>query len=475
MRGSPPEQNASGPSPVRTITPTSRSSRAFSRASEISISVCGRKALRTSGRAIVIFAIPSAVSYRMSVYSPCDCHSSALRISVWVSIGGPTIVGVLARLTSAEVRETAAIKARQLAALGVGAGDRVAVALPPGLEFAGLLHAMPLLGSVLVPVNTRDPGQTVDADFFIDAALTGPGADVPPRGAEASAGGAEAPAADADTWVILHTSGTTAAPKPVALSYGNFRASAAAAAANLPLTPEDRWLCVMPLFHVGGLSILTRSAFAGSSVIVHERFDAGAVRESLESGEATVVSLVPTMLRRLRDAGLSGAPALRAALIGGGPVPGDLLDWGEQVGLPLLQTYGMTETCSQIATAAPGSGAARPLPGVSLRIGDGGEGGEGSGEILVRGPMVSAGALSGDGWLHTGALGSLGADGSLHVSGRIKETIVTGGENVAAAEVEDALVAHPAVTDAAVVGRPDPEWGEAVTAFVVVSDAAVPD
>src|SRR3954447_14765939 len=190
MRWSPPEQNASGPSPVRTITPTSRSSRAFSRASEISISVCGRKALRTSGRAIVIFAIPSAVSYRMSVYSPCDCHSSAVRISVWVSIGAPTIVGVL---LAAEVAETAAIKARQLAGLGVGEGDRVAVALPPGLEFAALLHAMPLLGSVLVPVNTRDAQQRVDAEFFIDAPLTGRGADVPPRGEAVAAGRGEAP------------------------------------------------------------------------------------------------------------------------------------------------------------------------------------------------------------------------------------------------------------------------------------------
>src|SRR3954451_20047016 len=456
MRWSPPEQNASGPSPVRTITPTSRSSRAFSRASLISIRVCGRNAFRTSGRAIVIFAIPSAVSYRMSVYSPAGCQSRAVRISVWVSIGAPTIVGVL---SAAEVDEAAAIKARQLAGLGMRAGDRVAVALPPGLEFAGLLHAMPLLGSVLVPVNTRDPQQRVDAELFVDAPLAGPEEEVSPRGA---------PDPD-ETWVVLHTSGTTAAPQPVGLTYGNSGASAAAAAANLPLGPDDRWLCVMPLFHVGGLSILTRSAFAGSDVIVHERFEAEAVRDSLESGEATVVSLVPTMLRRLRAAGLRRAPALRAALIGGGPVPGDLLDWGEEIGLPLLQTYGMTETCSQIATASPGSRAARPLPDVELRIGDGGE-------ILVRGPMVSAGALSEeDGWLHTGDRGSLDPDGSLHVSGRIKDTIVTGGENVAAAEVEEALVAHPAVADAAVVGRPDPEWGEAVTAFVVVSDAAVAD
>jgi o-succinylbenzoate---CoA ligase len=358
-------------------------------------------------------------------------------------------------LHAAAVLETAAIKARQLAGLGVSRGDRVAVALPRGAEFAALLHAMPLLGSVLVPVNTRDREQTVDADVLIDAPLTGPEADTPLHGEPDPN----------DTWVVLHTSGTTAAPKPVELSYGNFRASAAAAQANLPLGPRDRWLCVLPLFHVGGLSILTRTVFYGASAIVHERFDVDAVRESLESGEATVVSLVATMLYRLRDGGLERAPALRAALVGGGPVPRELLEWGEEAGLPLLQTYGMTETCSQIATADAGSSAARPLPGVRVRIG-------GDGEILVRGRMVSRGALSDDGWLHTGDRGRLDKEGFLHVDGRIKDTIVSGGENVAAAEVEEVLIAHPEVSDAAVVGRPDPEWGEAVTAFVVADGVA---
>jgi O-succinylbenzoic acid--CoA ligase len=361
------------------------------------------------------------------------------------------------RLVDREVLRTAAIKARQLAALGIGPGCRVAVALPPSLEFAALLHAMPLLGSALVPLNTRDPGHRPAFDLLVDAPLSGPEVEIEPR---------PQPGED-DTWVILHTSGTTAAPKPVELTYGNFQSSAAAAAANLPLSPDDRWLCVLPLFHVGGLSILTRSAIAGSQAIVHERFDVDAVAESLESGEATVVSLVGTMLRRLQQRGLAGAPALRAALVGGGPVPRDLLEWGASVGLPLLLTYGMTETCSQIATAVPGDrgGYAKPLPGVELKIGP-------DGEILVRGAMVSRGALAPDGWLHSGDRGRLDADGYLYVDGRIKDTIVTGGENVAAAEVEDALVAHPAVADAAVVGRPDPEWGEAVTAFVVVEGDA---
>ena len=158
------------------------------------------------------------------------------------------------------------------------------------------------------------------------------------------------------------------------------------------------------------------------------------------------MSLVATMLRRLRAAGLRRAPGLRAALVGGGPVPADLLEWGAAVGLPLLQTYGMTETCSQIATAAAGSDAARPLPGVELRIGAGDE-------LLVRGPMVSAGAL-GDGRLapHRRPRARRRRRLPARVEGRIKDTIVTGGENVAAAEVEEALLSHPAVADAAVVG-----------------------
>src|SRR3954465_15335076 len=390
----------------------------------------------------------------MSVYSPAGCQSSAALIC-WVSMARAYHSHML---RAAAVLETARTKARQLAGLGVEAGDRVAGGVPPSLEYAALLHAMPLLGSVLVPVNTRDLRQSVDADIVIDTPLT----------SREHAADLRAEPDPGSTWVVLHTSGTTAAPKPVELTYGNFRASAAAAQANLPIGPDDRWLCVLPLFHVGGLSILTRTALYGASAIVHERFDPHAVREALESGEATIVSLVATMLRRLRDAGLERAPGLRAALVGGGPVPRDLLEWGREVGLPLLQTYGMTETCSQIATAAAGSDAARPLPGVEIRIGE-------RGEILVRGPMASRGALGDDGWLHTGDCGRLDEEGFLHVEGRLKDVIVTGGENVAAAEVEEALGAHPAVADAAVVGRPDPDWGEAVTAFVVIDGATVGD
>jgi o-succinylbenzoate---CoA ligase len=223
---------------------------------------------------------------------------------------------------------------------------------------------------------------------------------------------------------------------------------------------EDRWLCCLPVFHVGGLSIFTRSALYGTTVVAEPGFDAARVKDLLEAGEVTLASFVPTMLGRLRDAGLERAPKLRTILLGGGPIPGELLEWALETGLPVRPTYGMTETTSQIATAEVGQRLARPLPGAELRI-------AADGEILVRGPMVVA-----DGWLHTGDRGSLTDDGLLDVEGRLDDVIVTGGENVAAREVEDVVRSHPGVDDVAVVGIDDAEWGRAVWAFVV---ATVPE
>jgi O-succinylbenzoic acid--CoA ligase len=272
---------------------------------------------------------------------------------------------------------------------------------------------------------------------------------------------------------ILFTSGTTGEARPVVLTPDNHAASAIASAWNLGVAPDDRWLCVLPVHHIGGLAILLRSVIYGTTVVLHEDFDAEAAVAAIASGEVTLASLVPTMLRRMRAAGLSGPGRLRAILLGGGPVPRDLLEWAVEIGLPVLQTYGMTETASQVATLRAGEAvthhgsAGRPLLGVELSI-------AGGGEILVRGPMVARGAVADDGWLHTGDAGHLDEDGFLHVEGRIDDVIVTGGENVGAGEVEDVLLSHPAVADAAVAGRPDREWGAAVTAWVVLA-THVPD
>ena len=269
------------------------------------------------------------------------------------------------------------------------------------------------------------------ANVLVDSPLDGP---------EADANLAVESHAD-EVMLVIFTSGTTAEPKPVELSLGNLQASAVASSWNLGVDPEDRWLGVLPLFHVGGLSVLTRSAIYGTTAVLHDGFDPAAVRAALETGAITLASFVPTMLVRLRDAGLERAPGLRAALLGGGPIPPDLLDWARELRLPVLPTYGMTETCSQIATMDPGEAlagerGARPLEGAEIQIAD-------DGEILVRGPMVASGALAADGWLHTGDAGRLDEAGRLHVDGRIKDTIVTGGENVAPAEVEERAARAP--------------------------------
>jgi o-succinylbenzoate---CoA ligase len=357
----------------------------------------------------------------------------------------PAVVAGGETVTYAELDRRASALARRLAAQGVRPGGRVRVSHPPGVAFADLLHAVPRLGAVFEPAAPADPPEP---------SLDGPEADVDPRTTH-DPGAVHS---------VIHTSGTTGEPKPVELSFANHTASAAASADALGVDPGDRWLCPLPLHHVGGLGVLVRCAVNHTTAVLHERFDAERVRRVVEAGEVTLVSLVPTMLVRLREAGLRAAPGLRAIALGGGPIPAGLLDWAAETGIPVTPVYGMTETCSQVAAGSPG----RPLRGVELDIGTGGE-------ILVRGPMVAGGELGPDGWLHTGDLGRLDERGRLHVEGRLKELIVTGGENVAPLEVEQALLAHPAVADAAVVGRPDTEWGEAITAFVVPRERVDPE
>ncbi|HEX4304629.1 MAG TPA: AMP-binding protein, partial [Solirubrobacterales bacterium] len=233
--------------------------------------------------------------------------------------------------------------------------------------------------------------------------------------------------------------------------------------------PADRWLCCMPLAHIGGLSIVVRSAIYGTTAVVHDGFDTDRVARALVEDGITVVSVVSTMLSRLLEAG-ADLSAPRAILVGGGPVPESILNEALDRGATVVQTYGLTETCSQVTTLAPedalrklGS-AGRPLLSSHVRIRDG--------EILVQGPTVAPGRYDESGWLHTGDLGYIDDEGFLYVRDRIDDMIVTGGENVVPSEVEEALLRHPAVADAAVVGREDPEWQQAVTAVVVLAPGA---
>jgi O-succinylbenzoic acid--CoA ligase len=353
-------------------------------------------------------------------------------------------------LVYAELERAARCAAGALVARGVRPGTtRVALALPSGPEFAAALHACFLTGAAAVPIDLRlsseERSRRAAGALLIDEPLVGSALDqVEPLKLDAVA-------------TVMHTSGTTADPRPISLTFGNWQANALGSAVALGLDSAERWLCPMPVAHVGGLSILIRSAVYGTTAVVHERFDTDAVlAELMTAGRAiTLVSLVPTMLARLLDAGLREPPTLRWALLGGGPIAPALLRRAAEAGVGVAPTYGMTEACSQIATRG------WPLPGVDLRVAE-------DGEVLVRGANVAPGALGDDGWLHTGDLGALDDRGRLSIVGRKSDTIVSGGENVAPAEVEAILLEHPQVSDAGVFARPDEEWGEIVVAAVVV-------
>ena len=410
---------------------------------------------------------------------------------------------------------------RGLWALGVGRGDVVAVLLANELAFVEILHAIAQRGAVLLPLNARlTPrelafqleesgvrvlihGSGLLADLaaksaaLIDASRTLDRVEVDPEGAPALAAVAatrigavlERPQIDPTlTLALVYTSGTTGLPKGALLSHRNLFWNAIGSAMHLGVMPEDRWLVCMPLFHVGGFSILLRSALYGSAAILHERFEPDAVNRALDEDGVTLVSWVPTMLERVLAArgGCRAPRSLRCALLGGGPAPRGLIERARAQGFPIVATYGLTEASSQVATQVPtraepkGAPSLRPILGTQLdTVDDDGKPVRGQpGEILVRGSTVMDGywnrpeetgrALRG-GWLHTGDIGVLDSTGALEVLERRCDLILSGGENIYPAEIERVLLEHPAVIEAAVAGRADANYGRRPAAWLVVA------
>ncbi len=398
------------------------------------------------------------------------------------------------RTLDLEVARAAAL----LRADKVGPGERALVLAANHPSTVVLLFALRRLGAALVPLNARLAPAELRAQrdrvrprvVLADAARLDvlPGAAPlegwPPHAVAPWQGDDSDPSAD---WALLFTSGTTGEPKAARLSVGAFDALARASAANLGPRSGDRWLCNLPLFHVGGLGMAVRCAHDGAALVLHPRFDAEAVVRTVHDEAITHLSLVARTLEQCLDAGL-GAARLRAVLVGGGPVPPALVDRARAAGVPVLLTYGLTEACSQVATERPGAADGRtagpPLPGLEVRVLDA-EGRElprgEEGTLTVRGltlmrgylddPGATAEALR-DGWLHTGDIGRLDAGGRLTVLARRTDLILSGGENVYPAEVEAVLAAHPGVAEVAVVGRPDPRWGQVPVAVVVPRPAA---
>jgi o-succinylbenzoate---CoA ligase len=384
----------------------------------------------------------------------------------WLSAAAgrhPDRVAVEAPGESVTYRELLLRAVRAAGALhvrGVRRGEPVALLLEPGLPFVEALHGCLLLGAPAVPIDPRL------AERERSALLSDVEARVerPMRG-DSGVFELPAPPERDDVALVMHTSGTSGKPQAVPLTFGNVRANARGLAQAMGLRDDERWLSPLPLSHVGGLMVMLRSALmASTAVLAPPPFDERAVGALLRDGGITIASLVPTQLQRLLDAGATPGPALRRVLLGGGPMPRALLARARAAGFPVCPSYGLTQACSTVTVGEPGDleSAGRPLPGVGVAI-------TGAGEIVVSGGTVNA-----LGSLRTGDLGRIDAAGRLVVTGRKGDVIISGGENVAPAEVEAVLAEHPEVSEAAVFARPHALWGEAVTALVVPRDGARP-
>ena len=277
--------------------------------------------------------------------------------------------------------------------------------------------------------------------------------------------------------LLAYTSGTTGRPKGALLSHGNLHATAEALRIAWRWSPADRLVHALPLFHMHGLGVALHGTLqAGASALLLPRFDPGEVLDAVERSAATLFFGVPTMLHRLVEHPQAERLArLRLLVSGSAALSADLHERiAARTGQVTLERYGMTETGMLVSNPVDGprrpGAVGFPLPGVELRLAE-------SGEIEVRGPNVFAGyldrpeanaeAFTGDGWFRTGDLGALDAEGCLRIVGRAKELVISGGYNVHPREVEEVLLSHPAVREAAVVGTPSAEWGEVVTAYLV--------
>ena len=439
----------------------------------------------------------------------------------------PDLLGSERHWTFAQFADRVARQAAALQARGIATGDRVALLAPNDDALVTLLTACWWLGAVACPLNTRwslpelryavaDCGARLlvaDAQFAAQASALADvtsTADCLEIAAEAeqlapledSRSGGDALAA------ILYTGGTTGRSKGVMLSHANFWSASITRGAELNNSPDSVSLLVAPLFHVAGLGRLVGQAIVGGCCVTLPQFRAGPVLTAIEQHRISDIVVVPTMLQALLDApGFDAAclQSLTRIAFGAAPMPPDLLDralaaWPQA---EFFQAYGLTETAGAVcinlpANHRPAKGSdvralgrlrsvGRPGLGAEIRIVDesGRELPRGEvGEIVVRGPMVTRGywqldevtasALRG-GWFHTGDGGRMDADGYLFIADRLKDMIISGGENVYSAEVEAALRSHPAVADAAVIGVPDARWGEAVHAVVVLRPAADAD
>lgn len=403
----------------------------------------------------------------------------------------PAIIHSDGELSYGELESQSRRLAATLSATGIGHGQLLAF-FPSGQpNDLLLLDAAPRAGVALLPLDARLPAETLrhlvrstGTEWVLTSGnfptITGPRAIAPERlfGRMHSHPPAPAtPLAPDAPRLLLATSGSSGAPKAVMLSENNLTASARAARTRIPLRQGDRWLCCLPLFHIGGLSIPFRCLDAGATALLHNSFEPERVLTHAHRYSITHLSLVPTQLHRLLEhhGDRPAPPTLRSVLIGGAPLPMESALRAHHAGWPIHPSYGLSECASQVATLERFGEdwrvgeVGRPLPGFTVNT-------TLEGRLFIRGAAVMLGYANpnrtpGDGVRDGGIishdLGTLGATGELTVAGRADTTIISGGEKIDPGVVEAVLGEHPTVVEAAVVGSADAEWGERVTALVV--------
>ncbi len=354
----------------------------------------------------------------------------------------------------------------------------MAMVANPGLETLALLHALIEIGAPAYLIHARLPDATIQARVeHLGLPLVSP----PGTQTRTDWHGDLPPVDDSRPLAIVETSGSTGEPKRVVLARRAFVAAARASEANLGWCRHDRWLLALPPAHIGGLSIVTRCLLARKAVVIGGGGSAGALISDVEQHQVTLLSLVPTQLRRLLTADWRCPPHVRAILVGGAATDAATLEEARTRGWPVLTTYGLTEACSQVATQALGSksnDSGRALESIDVRIQN--DGIEVRGDTLLSGYLVGRGPRDRfglclapvplhEGWFRTGDLGWMAADGTLHVRGRADATIISGGENVDPERVRSAIESLPGVVEAHVFPIPDPEWDVVVAAAVVTA------
>ncbi|MDQ0324383.1 O-succinylbenzoic acid--CoA ligase [Rhodopseudomonas julia] len=375
--------------------------------------------------------------------------------------------------------------ARLLNEAGAEPGRPIVVGTASAEILARIAFAAPHLRTPLFPIDPALP-QAVVADLIAQSGaglvvgerpVEGPGFLSTDAFSDASQIAGPSPSrrwvAPSGIALLVATSGSTGHPKAVMLSGANLQAAARAGATVAPLQAGDLWLACLPLFHIGGFSILVRTALAGAEALIAEKFDATTILNALRERHVTHLSLVPAMLSRLLDADEEDAPeSLRHVLIGGAALSPELAERAASRGWPIQPTYGMSETASQLATlpALPRPWRAgfvgQPLGETEVAL-------DPSGKLKVRGPNVMAGyanptlapgdGLSG-GWFLTADLAEIDETGAITILGRADDVIVSGGKKIMPQSVEALLAKAPGVAAVAVTGRADPVWGEIVTA-----------